>query len=255
MTDARAVDIEGLWFSYDQAVILQDVDLEIGRREMVCLIGPNGGGKTTLLKLMLGLLRPDRGRIRVLGRRPGESGGAVGYAPQHARFDERFPVTVMDVALMGRLGLAGSVGGYGRSHRKAARRALDEVGLGDHLHRPLAELSGGQRQRVLIARALASGPELLLLDEPTSNLDASVEAELYDLLAGLSERMSVVLVSHDIAFVTERVQKVVCVQGTVAVHPTADLTGDIMRDLYGRDIRLVRHDHDCLQQCKDAPAR
>ena len=120
--------------------------------------------------------------------------------------------------------------------------------MSDLRKRPFSELSGGQRQRVLIARALAAEPELLLLDEPTSNLDVGVEQEFQDLLAGLARRMTIVLVSHDIGFVTEQVGKVICVQQTVAVHPTASLTGDVMRDLYGQDIRLVRHDHSCVHQ-------
>ena len=120
--------------------------------------------------------------------------------------------------------------------------------MSDLRKRPFSDLSGGQRQRVLIARAMSAEPKLLLLDEPTSSLDVGVEQEFQQLLAGLAERMTIVLVSHDVAFVTEQVGKVVCVNQAVAVHPTASLTGDVMRDLYGQDIRLVRHDHKCVDQ-------
>jgi len=243
--DGPVIEVRGLWFSYGRQVVLRDVSFRVGRGEFVCMIGPNGGGKTTLLRLMLGLLTPDQGAIRILGAAPAESCWRAGYVAQQTQFDPSFPVSVLDVVLMGRLRRTRSFGPHRRADVRAARAALDEVSLGSLIKRPFSELSGGQRQRVLIARALAAEPELLLLDEPTSNLDLGVEQEFEDLLAHLAERMTIVLVSHDIAFVTERVDKVVCVQQKVAVHPTAELTGDMMRDLYGQDIRLVRHDHAC----------
>ena len=246
-----AIDIKNLWFSYNNHPVLRGVDLQVARGEFVSMVGPNGGGKTTLLKLMLGLLDPSRGEVRVFGRRPREARPQIGYMPQFASFDLRFPVNVLDVVLMGRLGRAGQVGPYRRPDRGAAAEVLEEVGLYALRKRPFSQLSGGQRQRVLIARAMASRPELLLLDEPTASLDVGVEKDFHELLARLCERLTVVVVSHDVAFVSETVGKVVCVRGTVAVHPTADLTGQMMRDLYGRDVRLVRHDHDCLRQCPE----
>ncbi len=249
-----AIEISGLWFSYGAQTVLRDVNLRIDHGEFVCMLGPNGGGKTTLLRLMLGLLRPDRGSIRVLGGAPLETCSRTGYVAQQSQFDPSFPVSVLDVVLMGRLG-RGGIGWHGRADVRTADAALAEVRMGDLRKRPFSELSGGQRQRVLIARALAAEPELLLLDEPTSNLDVGVEQEFQDLLAGLARRMTIVLVSHDIGFVTEQVGKVICVQQKVAVHPTASLTGDVMRDLYGQDIRLVRHDHSCANQAQPEEGR
>jgi zinc transport system ATP-binding protein len=249
-----AIDISGLWFSYGGQTVLSGVDLRIDRGEFVCMLGPNGGGKTTLLRLMLGLLKPDRGSVRVLGGQPHETCSRTGYVAQQSQFDPSFPVSVLDVVLMGRLG-RGGIGWHRRADVRTADAALDEVRIGGLRKRPFSELSGGQRQRVLIARALAAEPELLLLDEPTSNLDVGVEQEFQDLLAGLARRMTIVLVSHDIGFVTEQVGTVVCVQQTVAVHPTASLTGDVMRDLYGQDIRLVRHDHSCVHQARPEEGR
>lgn len=246
MTDAAAVQIDDLWFSYERQVVLRDVNLRIQPGERVCIVGPNGGGKTTLLKLILGLLKPTRGRVHVFGQSPEHARRRIGYTPQHAVFDPSFPVSALDVVLMGRLGKTRLFGPYRRSDRAAAAEALTEVGLYDIRKRSFSQLSGGQRQRVLIARALATQPDLLLLDEPTANLDVGVEQELYELLGRLGERLTVVLVSHDIGFVSALVDKVVCVQSTVAVHPTAELTGELMRNLYGHDVRLVRHDHDCL---------
>jgi len=246
-----AVDIRDLWFSYDSLPVLQNINLSISAGQKVCMVGPNGGGKTTLVKLILGLLRPARGTVRVFGGQPTARRKRIGYAPQHAAFDPKFPVSVTDVVLMGRIGQTGVLGPYRRSDRLAAGEALQAVGLGDLGRRAFSDLSGGQRQRVLIARAIASGPELLLLDEPTANLDIGVEAEFYQLLTQLSEKLTLVMVSHDVGFVSQLVDKVVCVHGSVAVHPTAELTGELMRDLYGHDVMLVRHDHNCQAHSND----
>lgn len=243
----EVIDIRDLWFSYNGQPVLRDVNLTVQPGELVCMVGPNGGGKTTLLKLILGLLKPGRGTIRILGSRPAEARSRVGYAPQHASFDAGFPASVMDVVRMGRLGADRSADG--RSDKELAVQAMRDVGIEPLAKRTLGELSGGQLQRVTIARSLVCEPKLLLLDEPTASLDVGVEMEFYQLLGNLRERMTIVVVSHDIGFVTGLVGKAVCVQGTVAVHPTAELTGELMRELYGQDIRLVRHDHDCLTQC------
>jgi len=175
----------------------------------------------------------------------------VGYMPQHLRYDPQFPVTVMDVVLMGRLGgggLAGALGWYRRADRRAALDALAEVNLREHASRPFSDLSGGQQQRVLIARALCAGPELLLLDEPTANVDARIEAQLLEILQELNRRMAVVMVSHDLGFVLDMVRTVVCVNRRVVVHPTSELTGQVIQDIYGGDVRMVRHDHRCSAQ-------
>ena len=246
---APAIQIEDLSFAYNGSPVLKNVSLKIGPREMVCVVGPNGGGKTTLLKLILGLLQPTRGRVRVLGLSPAEARHWVGYTPQHQQFDDRFPVSARDIVLMGRLGSTRRIGPYRQSDKRLAERCLAEVGLEGLGRSQFAELSGGQRQRVLIARSLACEPKILLLDEPTANLDASAEAQLLHRLEGLSDRMAILLVSHDIAFVTRQAGRVVCVNQTVSVHPTADLTGQRIVELYGQDVRLVRHDHDCLTQC------
>ena len=254
-----AVELRDVTFRYPGGetlpLVLEDVTLRVEADDYLGLIGPNGGGKTTLLRIMLGLLRPQRGTVTVLGGTPLQVRSRIGYVPQHAQIDTSVPATVLDVVLMGRLGRAGPVGPYGKPDRSAAAEALREVGLYGLRRRPFSQLSGGQRQRVLIARALASRPELLLLDEPTASLDVGVERDFHELLGRLVERLTVVVVSHDVAFVSETVGKVVCVRGTVAVHPTAELTGEMMCDLYGRDVRLVRHDHDCLRQCPEEGSR
>jgi zinc transport system ATP-binding protein len=236
------VEMEDVSFSYDGTPALEDVNLALRHREFVSVVGPNGGGKTTLVKLLLGLIRPSKGRVRVFGKRPEDVRRRIGYMPQDVRFDARFPVTVLDVVLMGQLGNGLRFGYYRRSQKSAAVNALREVDLCDLRKKPLSSLSGGQKRRVLIARALASEPDLLLLDEPTANLDLLVEQELHALLKKLSERLTVVMVSHDLAFVSRYVDCVVCVNRTVAVHPTAEIDGEMFSRMFGGDIRMVMHD-------------
>jgi zinc transport system ATP-binding protein len=224
---------------------LEEVNLSIAPREAVCIVGPNGGGKTTLVKLILGLLSPERGEVRLFGQPPRRARLRAGYMPQYAQHDPKFPVSVMDIVLMGRLGqrgLGGMIGWHGRADRRATMDALEQVGLADFWRRPFAALSGGQRQRVLIARALCCQPELLVLDEPTSNVDSMVEARLLDLLRELNRRMTLLMVSHDLGFVSGLVESVVCVNRRVVAHPTSQLSGAMIRDLYGGEVRMVRHD-------------
>jgi len=236
------VEMRGVSFSYDGSPALQDVNIVLRERDFVSVVGPNGGGKTTLLKLMLGLLRPSRGEVRIFGNPPEDVRYRVGYMPQDVQLDARFPVTVMDVVLMGQLSNTRTFGFYSRSQKDSALNALREVDLCDLRKKPLSSLSGGQKRRVLIARALASEPELLLLDEPMANLDLLAEQELHALLQKLNEKLTVIMVSHDLAFVSRYVDTVVCVNRTVAVHPTAELDGETFSRMFGRDIKMVMHD-------------
>ena len=244
MCSNPVISLHDVTFSYGGEPVLEDVNLSVGEREAVCIVGPNGGGKTTLVKLILGLLTPQRGEVRVFGQPPRRARLRAGYMPQHIQHDPQFPVTVMDIVLMGRLGQGGwggVLGWHGRADRRAALDALAQVDMEGIERRPFAALSGGQRQRVLIARALACKPELLLLDEPTSNVDSLVEAKLLDLLRELNRRMTIVMVSHDLGFVSGLVEKVICVNRRVVIHPTSQMTGQAIRDIYGGEVRMVRH--------------
>jgi zinc transport system ATP-binding protein len=244
MTRNPVICVQEVDFGYDGGLVLSGVSFDIFDGEFAAFIGPNGGGKTTLLRLILGLEEPRRGTIRVFDRHPREVRRRIGYMAQDAELDLEFPVTVLDVVLMGRLGLGRSAGYFNRRDREACEQALEEVSCLDCRDRPFAALSSGQRQRVLIARALASDPALLLLDEPTSYLDPSVQDELHELLHRLNERLTLVVVSHDVNFVSEYVERVVCVNRNVAVHPTTEIGGEVLSTLFGeRGLRLVRHDH------------
>jgi len=241
VSDVPVVSLDGVSFSYDGVTVLEEADLRLNERELVCVVGPNGGGKSTLLKIILGLLRPSSGRVRVFGVPPAQARSRIGYMPQYAHHDPQFPVTVMDVVLMGRLERNWG-GPYSAEDKIAAKAALAELGLMAMRGRLFNALSGGQRQRVLIARALASNPDLLIMDEPTANVDVLIEARFYDILKELNHRMTILMATHDLGFVSDIVTNVVCVNRRVAVHPTSELTGDMIRDIYGGEVRAVHHD-------------
>jgi zinc transport system ATP-binding protein len=242
--NAPVIQIEDLSFRYDGgSPVLQDVTLTIHELDFASVIGPNGGGKTTLLKLMLGLLQPTSGHVRLFGVSPVRARTRIGYMPQHAAMDPRFPVHVLDVVLMGRLGAGRALGSFSRRDRDAAAQSIAQVGLAGSEKHPFSALSGGQRQRVLLARALVSDPDLLLLDEPAAGLDQKVEQDFFELLRELNRSKTLLLVSHDLGFVSAFVKTVVCVHRTVDVHPMSRLDGTMIQELYGGDVHLVHHDH------------
>ncbi len=253
MSETPAVRVEGVTFGYDDRVVLEDVNVTVQRGEFLAIVGPNGGGKTTFLKLLLGLLQPIRGRIEVFGERPARVLRRLGYVPQVFQYDSAFPVTVSDVVRMGLLGVSGCHGTEGRR----VEAALERVGLGALVRRPVAQLSGGQRQRVLIARALVAEPDMLLLDEPTASVDGLVRQGIYELLAELNKQMTVLVVTHNLAFVSNLVRDVLCVNRRVLRHPTVDLThatGEFLQAMYGPDLRLVQHNahgDECLDCAAD----
>lgn len=247
-SDVPILSLRDVSFAYTAVPVLDQVNLTVRAREIIAVVGPNGGGKTTLLKLILGLLRPDTGEVSVFGESPTAVQHRIGYMPQYAHHDPQFPVTVMDVVLMGRVERRWG-GPYSRADREAARTALAEVQLEDLSGRLFNALSGGQRQRVLIARALTCEPELLLLDEPTANVDVVVERTLYEILRDLSPRMTILMVSHDLGFVSDMVQRVICVNRRVVMHPTSDITGEVIQDIYEEGgLRMVRHDRRGLEE-------
>ncbi len=239
-----AISCHGVTFRYSARPVLLDVNLEIPRGQLTVLMGPNGGGKTTLLKLITGIIEPTAGQVRVLGKRPKQARSKIGYVPQHTTSTNNFPVTVMDVVLMGRLQQARLPGPYSRGDKRHAVEALDAVNMQSAAHRPFSVLSGGQRQRVLIARALVSRPRLLLLDEPTTHLDRRSEVMFFQLLQSLHKKMTILLVTHDISLVSSQVETVVCVRREVETHPAAQLNLTSLRETYGTGINLFRHGQD-----------
>lgn len=246
----HVIEIEGLTLSFGGVPVLENVDLTVERGDFLAVLGPNGGGKSTLLKVMLGLLKPDSGTVRVLGAPVGGAGGRIGYLPQHTHVSGCFPISVLDAVRMGMVspGLRRIAGfGGGRVERERARRALERVDMLDHAQRALADLSGGQKQRVFIARAVVGDPELLLLDEPTASVDTKSRNSLFRLLAELNREMTVVMVSHDISSLASGVKSVACVNRTLHFHHAPELTGEMFKMGYGDDgepccpVELVTH--------------
>ncbi len=227
-----AIRLSGVCVHYGERPVLDHVSLEVQSGDYMALIGPNGGGKSTLLKVVLGLVEPDEGRVEVLGGPPRAARGRIGYVPQFLRFDTDFPVCVRDVVEMGRRG----------KRRDPARvdAVLSQLDIANLADRQIGKLSGGQLQRVLIARALAVEPEILLLDEPTASLDVQSAGGFYELVSRLSERMTVVLVSHDVGAISSKVRSVACLSQRLFTHGD-DLDPEIVEEMYGCPVDLLAH--------------
>lgn len=248
MNNNSVIEINDLYFDYNGTPVLEKVNLIVTEGDFLSIVGPNGGGKTTLIKLMLGLVVPRKGTVRVFGQAPVKIRRSIGYMPQAPSLDLHFPVNVMDVVSMGLLGQQRPFGLFRRRDQGPAREALSKMGVENLRDSPFSELSGGQRQRVLIARALVSEPDLLILDEPTSSVDIAAEQALFDVLNELNRHMTIIVVSHDVGFVSHYVKTVACVNRRVAVHPTSEITGEIISEIYGVDLRMIRHDKDGSQR-------
>jgi len=236
-----AVDIKDLCFAYDGQPVLHDINLQINKRDLLGIIGPNGGGKTTLLKMMLGLLKPTKGEVKIFGKGPKQARDKMGYVPQAATFDRDFPITVIEVTLMGKLGKRGFGSGFTKEDREEALQALDHVGMLSYSNRQVSQLSGGQLQRVLVARALIKKPELLLLDEPLSSIDPEAQKKFYEMLGELKKKMAIVIVTHDITAASFYIEKIACLNVKLYYHGK---TKDGMKHIektYQCPIELIAH--------------
>jgi zinc transport system ATP-binding protein len=240
-TNIPAIDMKGVWFSYGKAPILKDVTLTLKQGDFLAILGPNGGGKTTLLKLLLGLLKPDRGELRVLGQSPHDAQNRVGYVPQNTDFNTTFPISVMDVAMMGRLSWSRIGRRYSRDDREKVEAALKHTGIWDYRHALIGSLSGGQRQRVFIARALATDPEILFLDEPTASVDPNFEMDLFEFLRELNRKVTIVTITHDVGVISRYVKSVACVNRSLAFHEEGKITPEMLDMAYHCPVDLIAH--------------
>ena len=226
------VDIRNVYFAYNGQTVLEDVSLDIRQRDFIAMIGPNGGGKTTLLKLVLGLLKPGSGSIRILGGSTEKASHHIGYVSQDVHINRGFPITAIDVVLMGNLGPDKRWGRSTARDRREALDALERMEIESFADSKIGELSGGQRQRVFIARALVTKPKVLLLDEPTASIDARGQAEFYRLLKELNEDISILVVSHDLVAISTYVKSVACVNKRLHYHHHAEITGEMLEEMY-----------------------
>jgi zinc transport system ATP-binding protein len=228
----EAITAEHLYFSYDQAEVLSDVCFSVKEGEFIGVIGPNGGGKTTLLQLLTGFLMPSKGTLKVFNEKPSQAQKWMAYVPQNMRFDRHFPISVMELVLGGRLAHLPWYGVYHKKDKEIALDALDQIGLAHLKDRAFGTLSGGQQQRCLIARALASQPKILFLDEPTANVDNDAEYEILNLLQGLKGKMTILMVTHDLQTAINHVDRVICVQQNAVTYSPVEVCEHYALGLY-----------------------
>jgi len=236
-----AIQVEHVWFSYEGSEVLRDVSLALKKGEFLGIIGPNGGGKTTFLKLLLGILKPDRGRILILGDLPNTASQRIGYVPQNTDFSTRFPITVLDVALMGRLAWSRIGKRYSSEDYEKVRIALEKVGMWEYRTRPIGRLSGGQRQRVFVARALVTDPEILFLDEPTASVDQEFQVDLYGFLKELNKDVTIVVITHDVGVVSSYMKSIACVNKHLIFHEGGRITKEMVDMAYQCPVDLIAH--------------
>lgn len=244
----EVVKLEDVWAHYDGVPALEGINLSLSQHDFLGIIGPNGGGKTTLLKVILGLLKPSKGSVRVLGTTPERARRSIGYVPQNSLFDRNFPVSVWDVVLMGCLGALRAqfkctkcLKRYSEKDRRVALQALERVEMLDYKERQIGQLSGGQQQRVFVARALSTQPKLLLLDEPTLAIDTPMQKGFYELLERLKHEMAIVLVSHDISAVSIYVDKIACLNHRLFYHNSKEISAEELEATYQCPVELIAH--------------
>ncbi|MDJ0844301.1 metal ABC transporter ATP-binding protein [Crocosphaera sp.] len=247
------INLNHVWAKYNKDPILEDINLTIYEGDFVGLIGPNGGGKTTLFKLLLGLIKPYQGTVRILGNTVSKGRRYIGYVPQLLELDREFPVSVAEVVRMGRLGKRRLLQPYTAKDEMILNRTLEQVEMLELRDRPIAELSGGQRQRVYIARALASEPRILLLDEPTASVDPQRQSNIYELLKELNQFITVIMISHDIGAISTYVKTVGCLNHRLFFHGDPPLSRETIEQTYQCPVDLIAHgvphrvlsSHDC----------
>jgi zinc transport system ATP-binding protein len=228
----NVIEAKDLFFSYGNDPIFSNISFEVEGGEFMGIIGPNGGGKSTLLRLILGFLTPDKGSLNVFGKGAGRARHQMAYVPQNMRFDKHFPISVLDLVLQGRLFHLPWYGIWKQHDMKKAILALEQVNLAHLQDRPFGTLSGGEQQRALIARALVSDPKILVLDEPTANVDHAAEKTILELLSSLKSKMTILLVTHDLQTAIDRVSRILCVQREVVSYSPKEICEHYALGLY-----------------------
>ncbi len=235
------VSLKNISVEFDGNTALHDHNLTVYDGDFIGIIGPNGGGKTTLLKVILGLVKPSHGEIKVLGTTPEKARNRIGYVPQMMEVERDFPISVKDTVLMGRLCHKGLFKSHNKKDYDLVDRALEVVEMSDMKNRKTGNLSGGERQRVMIARALASEPKLLLLDEPTASIDPKLKTDIYDLLNSLKQRMTIILVTHDIGVISSHVDKVACLNCQLFYHDSKEIPKETLESVYQCPVDIIAH--------------
>ncbi|MBN1189028.1 MAG: ABC transporter ATP-binding protein [Dehalococcoidales bacterium] len=237
----EVINLRNVWLSYGDVTALENVSLSVLRHDFLGIIGPNGGGKSTLLKVLIGLAKPTSGEVRMFGRSPSQARNKIGYVSQRPDFDRDFPASVNDIVMMGRYNRAGIFRRYGREDKAAVAKALARVGMESCRDQQVGRLSGGQQQRVFLARALAAEPDILLLDEPTASVDHTMQTGFYALLEELKKVLTIILVSHDIGAVSIYVDKIACLNQRLYYHGSKEITAEILEATYKCPVQLIAH--------------
>lgn len=212
------IEVKNLTFSYDKQTVLEDINFDVIENDFLAIIGPNGGGKSTLLKSIIGINKIKKGEIKILGQEPKKNLSSIGYVPQNTNVNVNFPIKVIEVVMMGHVGHKRPLIGYKAEEMACAMGALVQVGMAKFANEKIGNLSGGQRQRVMIARALCAHPKILLLDEPTANIDVDGQKQVYDLLKLLNKTITIIVVSHDISIILEYANKVAHINKKLTFH-------------------------------------
>lgn len=237
-----AIEISDIDVFYEEVRALKKVSLEVKEGDYLAIMGPNGGGKSTLLKSILGLIEIEKGNIKIFGKEPKKNRHLIGYVPQISNVDKNFPITVIEVVLLGaqKKGLS-LFHRYKESERKEAEKYIELVGLKGMENRRISKLSGGEFQKMLIARALLTDPKLLLLDEPTASIDAKSSQEIYSLLGKLNEKITILLVTHNVLAISSNVKELACLNETLVYHGEPELSQEVINKMYGCPVELIAH--------------
>lgn len=235
------IQLEDIYAAYEKKVVLKNVNLKVYDKDFLGVIGPNGGGKTTLIKIILGVLKPQKGIIRFFRNGKKVPGITMGYLPQYNSIDKKFPISVHEVILSGLSGQKPLLRNFNRGEREQVQNILIKMGLEGLENRPIGQLSGGQLQRALLGRAIVSNPDVVILDEPNTYIDKRFEAKLYELLEEINKERAIILVSHDIGTVLQNVKTIACVNETVDYHPDTEITSEWLETHFGCPIELLGH--------------
>jgi len=235
------ISLKDVEFSYNGEPVLENITIEIDKNDFVAILGPNGAGKTTLIKLLLGFLKPDKGKISILGKTPVKARKFIGYVPQFSAFDKNYPIYVIDIVKLNTLTANSLFPAYKKEVTEMAFSLLEKLEIHNLAYRNFHELSGGQKQRALIARALINEPKILMLDEPTASVDVAMEKDIYDTLKMLNKSTTILLITHDVGFVSSYVNKICCLNRFASMHSVAELTGKSLFDIYSANSKFLQH--------------
>ena len=243
------IECQNVSFDYNGNAVLENINFSVYEKEFFGIIGPNGSGKTTLLKIILGLLKPKSGQIKLFGKDPAAVGNLCGYVPQNSLVDRNFPLNVFEVLAMN-FYLKNRFKKLDVLELNYIDEILDKLSISKLKKRQIKQLSGGEWQRVLLGRALTAKPQLLVLDEPTSNVDPNVESDIYNILKSYQEKITIVIVSHDINHVSANVTRTACLNEGIVIHPTESISGENVSMLFGKTASVLEHHEKIKGECR-----